>query len=243
VSFWIGSDSKMRIVQPFAEQGDLIAQMHRLQAGGKWTLHTAATYMVDAAQGLAHIHGLPTPVIHRDVKMDNMLVTGEQVARLADFGWAHGVAPGASAIGEAGTPMTMAPEMLRDSVATTASDVWSLGVVCFQLLAGDHTLSPFWDGHEPLRTMAQLQRLVETRDVNWALVAGFTVPGDLRALITDMLRRNPADRPTAAQVVTRLHRALDGIPAPLGYEHRMIQQSPLAAALARFHTVRRCAVR
>jgi len=238
VSFWIGQDDgKLRIVQPFAAHGDMCDHMTRLRAAGKWTLHAAVLYMLDAAQGLQHIHGQPTPIIHRDIKLDNLLVTEENVAQLADFGVAAMVPAGTGARGVAGSPLTMAPETMRSGDAVVASDVWSLGVVCFHLLAGDQSHYPFWhDGAQPA-SYADLLRLIDGGSVNWSFITSFAVPVPLRALIARMLSNTPGSRPSAQQIVTELRLILDDIPAPLGYEHSTIQRSPLAAALVRFHMV------
>jgi serine/threonine protein kinase len=88
-------------------------------------------------------------VIHRDIKGSNILATKEGNIKLADFGVAVQTSPGSGgATGDShvvGSPYWMAPEIVDQTGATTASDIWSLGALVIELLTGKppyHFLDP-----------------------------------------------------------------------------------------------------
>ena len=81
-------------------------------------------------------------IVHRDIKPDNVLVTKEGVPRLLDFGIAKLLAPGEDppqetvTVARRATPQYASPEQVRGEVVTTSTDVYSLGVLLYHLLAG-----------------------------------------------------------------------------------------------------------
>jgi serine/threonine protein kinase len=98
--------------------------------------------MVQILEGLLYLHD--QGVIHRDIKGSNILATKEGSVKLADFGVATRTGTLAdSAV--VGSPYWMAPEVVDQSGATTASDIWSCGCVAIELLEGRppyHFLDP-----------------------------------------------------------------------------------------------------
>ena len=165
--------------------------------------------VAQVAEGLhaAHRRGL----IHRDVKPSNVLVgtthTGERRAWVTDFGIAvpSEVVDRSSGSMLFGTPQYMAPERIDrgDAAIDRRSDVWSLGVLLYQLLAGK---LPF-DGATPLRILHAVQQ-----DDRLPLGEQATgLPADLVAIVDRCLRRDPTERYGSARAVAEdLRRFLDG---------------------------------
>lgn len=169
-------------------------------------------------------------VIHRDVKPPNILVTEEGQPKLLDFGIATMLmAEGEESIGttrtgqHSFTPEYASPEQMRGDRVTTASDVYSLGVVLYQLLAGRppymlKTLSPL----DALRTVCEvdppLMSAVATHGERALL------HGDLDAILAKTLAKAPAERyGTIAELTADLRAWRDGRPvsaAPQSFLYR-----------------------
>ena len=132
------------------------------------------------AIGAAHRAG----IVHRDIKPANLMVTPDRKIKITDFGIARASEGlGLTGTGQVmGTPQYLSPEQARGEVATTASDVYSLGVVAFECLAGRR---PF-EAESPVATaLAHIQQPVPDLPV--------TVPADLALVVQRALAKNPAE--------------------------------------------------
>src|SRR5689334_3481219 len=149
------------------------------------------------ADALAHAHR--RGIVHRDVKPSNVLLAeapGVDV-RLLDFGLAQMAEfDTLTALGDVpGTLAYISPERLQGLPATTAADVWAVGVVLWEALAGEH---PFWGG-DLVETSRSIQRgaaPLETRRPD--------LPQRLREIVASALLVNPQRRPTAERLAAEL---------------------------------------
>ncbi len=167
---------------------------------GRLPLARCFELIVNVAEGLAHSH--ERKVLHRDVKPANVFITEQGAAKLGDFG--TGLFMEESSEDRVGTPFYMAPEVFEGRSAGVASDVYSLGILAYEVIAGER---PFLgDSYDAL------------------MVAHHTaVPKDLRRMRPDVgthvtrivakaMSRDPAKRYTSAAEFARAVRAASGAP-------------------------------
>ncbi|KIP02523.1 hypothetical protein PHLGIDRAFT_130695 [Phlebiopsis gigantea 11061_1 CR5-6] len=128
------------IILEFCENGSLHNICKRF---GKFPETLVGVYVLQVLEGLLYLHD--QGVIHRDIKGANILTNKDGCVKLADFGVAQNTAGAAKDNEVVGSPYWMAPEVIEQSGATTASDIWSVGCTVIELLEGKppyHFLDP-----------------------------------------------------------------------------------------------------
>jgi Protein kinase domain len=161
---------------------------------------TAIEAAAQMLEGLAHAH--TRGIVHRDVKPSNVLLAdGERLSvRLLDFGLAR--LPQAETLTAAGdVPGTLAyisPERLKGEPATAAADVWAVGVLLWEALAGRH---PFWQS-----SLLETARAIEAGAEPLASLRP-DLPRPLLSAVDRALELDPARRPAAAALAETLRAA------------------------------------
>ena len=149
------------------------------------------------AVAAAHAEG----ILHRDIKPENIMLGNDGVLKMLDFGLARLEGPvrldvdssgvsGTISGTLSGTLLYMPPEILRGELATSASDVYSLGAFLYELWAGRH---PF-----AAETPLQVFEAIECRVVRAPSSVGAEVPREIDELILRMVDREPSRRPSAS---------------------------------------------
>jgi eukaryotic-like serine/threonine-protein kinase len=176
--------------------GESLAQ--RLARAGPLRPAEAARVVAAAAEALQVAHR--AGIVHRDVKPGNVFLTGDGEVKLLDFGIASAANEAALTGGDLiGTAAYLAPERMLGHDATPAADVYALGVLLYELLAGR---PPFTADSGTALAMAHLHaRPAPLRD------AAPGVPPALSAACEQALAKDPAARPPSAAAFARLLRS------------------------------------
>jgi serine/threonine-protein kinase len=170
----------------------------RLKAEGRLPLHECLRLTAEVASGLDALHA--HDIVHRDVKPSNIMLDASGRAALTDFGLAKGPAytvltkPGQVM----GTLAYLAPELIRGEQASPASDLYALGCIVYECLAG---APPY--GDRKLFEVAAAHIEEEPPDVSLQS----DVPHALAEVVQQAMAKNPNERPRTATALAHLLRA------------------------------------
>ncbi len=161
---------------------------------------TIIALRVAEALAAAHQHG----IVHRDLKLDNVLLTHDGIPKIADFGLAKRVRTSDGIGGDylIGTPHYMAPELLVGNDASLSSDVYALGVCYFVMLTGR---LPF-----PARSLSELTHLASTAPVPDVRQFNPLIPLEIAECLHTLMARSQANRPRDAFEAAQLLNAVAG---------------------------------
>lgn len=170
-----------------------------IRACGRLSLHDLIEVGAQVARGLhaAHLAG----IIHRDLKPENVMLVerdGTRVVKVVDFGIAFEVTDGKRVTREGmavGTPQYMAPEQVLGAAGTPSFDIYSLGVLLFEMWTGQ---TPFEEGTSAEILEAKMQKTVP-RVEDWRP----DTPAWLAGLLAECFAYAPQERPESALIVAQ----------------------------------------
>jgi len=189
--YFIGDDAgQTYFVMEFVD-GESLGSL--LKREGKLKPEQAAKIVYQTAQGLATAHD--KGVIHRDIKPGNLMLTSKGAVKIADFGIAlstQDFSKKLTSTGEfVGTPGYLSPEVCQGKPVDQRSDIFSLGIVLFECLAGR---MPFTD-ESPLGLMLEVVK-AEIPDVR---TLNAEVDPELERILAKMVAKDPAERYQSCQ--------------------------------------------
>jgi tRNA A-37 threonylcarbamoyl transferase component Bud32 len=195
-------DGSSYIAMEYVPGGTLKERASRSGPLAPETAVSLALQIADAL-GAAHERG----IVHRDIKPQNVLLTATGDAKVTDFGIAR--ASSAATISQRsvvlGTASYMSPEQAMGEPATPKSDLYSLGVVLYEMLTGE---LPYTAANPVAVSMKHINELLcPPRELNPE------IPEGLNSLVTKLLAKNPEDRyQSATELAEDLRRVRDGLP-------------------------------
>ncbi|XP_076144928.1 uncharacterized protein LOC143127358 [Alosa pseudoharengus] len=175
------------IAMDYCEMGDLDKMMkHQLQKGIPFQEKEVLDWFVQICLAVKHVHD--KNIIHRDIKPQNIFVTMEGTLKLGDFGIAKVLHRSQAYTNTCiGTPAYMAPEVEKERPYNTLSDVWSLGLVLYDMCTlGDKS-----------------EEWISARKNPANILLSKYYSSNLQDLIKDLLTTNPAMRPTVDDVLKK----------------------------------------
>jgi len=176
-------DSKnIYIVMEYAGKGSLFKH---IRTEKKLSEKESFYYFVQACNAVHFLH--KHKLMHRDIKPENMLITAEGQLKLCDFGCCTFYDSGERKT-FCGTLDYMAPEVLKRDTYKEKADVWSLGVLLYEML---HGYAPF----RGMRDQDTMQQIIEDK-----LVFEDYIKSDTREIIKAMIRTDPRQRPSIVEL-------------------------------------------
>lgn len=210
--------SKPYLVLPFCERGSVMQFIRTpefaVEESDAWRL------LRDVASGLAHLHSMSPPIIHQDIKPDNILINDLDDYVITDFGISTRIKTSilqmkGTVTKDAGTTAYMAPERFEDDpFPIMANDVYSLGATVYEILTGDAPFSDIGgrgqDGDTPIPAIEE------------------SYSDELKDLITSCLSFDTSKRPKAANIAKMAQDWLDQqqTPKEIGRPTQISQTQP-----------------
>ena len=188
-------DKRPYLVMPFCPDGSVSKYIGRMTEAELWR------FIRDVASGLAYLHAQNPPIIHQDIKPDNILILRNGDFVVTDFGISKQLRStlrrSATAVNSAGAISYMGPERFSKQYhAVKASDIWSLGVSIFELATEE---LPFCGlGGSLLKQGADMPELPETYS------------RELNMICQSCMSKETWNRPTAQQLADFVTRYMDG---------------------------------
>lgn len=136
-----------------------------------------------------YLHNMNPPIIHRDIKLENILIDSKMNVKLTDFGWSNYIENDAIRKTFCGTPSYFPPEMIKKQGHDHNVDIWCIGIVIFEMITGKQ---PFKGNNK-----MELEKNILEGNINWPMDMNL----EAKSLIKKILKNNPKERPSLVQIL------------------------------------------
>ena len=177
-------DDNFFMIMPYASRGQLY---NLIKKNTKLDQKMTAQFLRETISAVKYLH--EHNIIHRDIKPENILLDKNYRVKLSDFGWSNFCKPDEKRKTYCGTPEYLSPEMAKKLPHDYRVDIWSLGVLLFECLAGYPPFSGQNEG-ELLRNIKQLK-------IHWPI----DFPPLAKNLVLKILKVNPEERPSLDEIL------------------------------------------
>ncbi|CAI9759409.1 unnamed protein product [Fraxinus pennsylvanica] len=195
------SEVKLAMVTEFLPRGSLFKTLHKNNQS--LDMRRRLRMALDVARGMNYLHHRNPPIVHRDLKSSNLLVDKSWTVKVGDFGLSKlKNATFLTAKSGRGTPQWMAPEVLRNEPLTEKSDVFSFGVVLWELM----TESIPWSNLNALQVVGVVGFMDRRLDLPEKL------DPRVSSIICDCWRSNQQHRPSFEDIIHRMTELVHTVP-------------------------------
>ena len=177
-------DNNFFMIMPYASRGQLYTL---LKKNVKLEQKMTAQFIRETISAVKYLH--EHNIIHRDIKPENILLDQNYRVKLSDFGWSNFCNPDEKRKTFCGTPEYLSPEMVMKLPHDYRVDIWSLGVLLFECLAG---YPPFTGQNE-----IELFRNIKQLKIKWPI----DFPPLAKNLVSKILKINPEERPSLDEIL------------------------------------------
>lgn len=177
------------LITEFCEKGNVQSALRDKSI--KLTVTKTVEMALDAAKGMLYLHSSKPPILHRDFKSANLLIDKNWTVKVADFGLSR-VLDTKKEMTVCGTPETCAPEVLSRNSYTEKADVYSFGIVLWEMLTRDKLY--------PGMNFYELSSKVVNEDLR-PDIKNYKFPDELLNLMTSCWDNDPSKRPSFEEIV------------------------------------------
>ncbi|KAI0499860.1 hypothetical protein KFK09_018068 [Dendrobium nobile] len=208
------SIERLAIVTEHLPRGSLFRTLHKNKQ--ILDLRRRLRMALDVVRGMNYLHRRKPPIIHRDLKSSNLLVDKSWTVKVGDFGLSSlKISTVLTTKNGMGTPQWMAPEVLRGEYSSEKSDVFSFGVILWELM----TESIPWNHLNAMQVVGVVGFMDQRLDIPQG------IDPMVAAIISDCWASDPLQRPSFQDLVGRLSEIMRAMaPPPSG--RRRLKQSP-----------------